>query len=304
MNHFAVLDVCAPDHVRAQALARELRGLGIDTRLGPLPTGPCLRFEMAQGAQRAVCLVEANRWAEVHLPGIAGLDWQAMPNDLVAGLTAIAQPLRLHDPVLGPLPWVASAPTCVLPPACPLPVIAGDAGPVWIEALEGRPPAGPATLRGDLLLQLDLQLGTLSLTPRQLRRLHRHAIVVLHRPHALAWHAGQALFHYHLHPEAITVNDIAHADLDIPPLDAPAGDGLLSRHQIADLPLSVQVHLCELPLTVAELSALEAGSVLPLPDGAYKHLQLRHAGRLLATGALVQIGDELGIALSQVPGQP
>ena len=302
MSRFPALAVCDAGQLAPQALARRLRALGVVVRLEPFPVQPCLSFQLFRGDEAAVCHVPASAWAEHHLPDLAGLDWAGMTPAVVAGLTGVERPLHLCHAALQydrALPSAAPGPHA----GQLLPVVTGEEGPVWIERVGWRLPATRAHLRGDIALYVDLQLGAVRLSTRQLRRLRRGDIVQLPMPVPRAYCAAHPLFDFHLHPDSITVSDLALSDDTTPsPHSLHADDDAPCVRDLADLPLTLQVQLGELSLSVAELSTLTAGSVLPLPADAYRRLQLRYGGQRVATGELVQIGDALGVQLTQVPG--
>ncbi len=102
-----------------------------------------------------------------------------------------------------------------------------------------------------------------------------------------------------------------------PPADAPAAhpvnlqelppprtagsrllDGNLSI--ISGVKVKVEVVVGEAELTVGELFALEAGSVVGLEQLLDAPLAVRLDGRTVARGTLVVVGDHFGIRISEV----
>lgn len=66
--------------------------------------------------------------------------------------------------------------------------------------------------------------------------------------------------------------------------------------------LSLDFELVRLTLTLAELEQLQAGSVIPLPDTLDDAtVTVRTAGRAIARGRLVAMGDTLGVQLTELP---
>ncbi len=293
-----------PDHreLECQTLARQLAAHGIEAPLRPLPPVACLRFRLNRPGGTAICRVEATGWAGRHLPDLAGLDWQGMGATTIYGLTAQPLPLHFEHPALAydqgePLPPLEHAGT----PA--LPMVRSKEGPVWLERMDWSLPAVPASLAllPDFRLCLRLQLGRIHIAVRRLQRLQPGDILLLAHMSPQAWRGNRALFDIDLHPETMTVTTIPATDDTRTTDHVPQGGGTSDLIDLAGLTLSLDVSLGQLELTLAELSALQAGTVLPLPDSAYQRIQLLHEGRTVATGELVQIGERLGVQLAQVP---
>jgi flagellar motor switch/type III secretory pathway protein FliN len=76
------------------------------------------------------------------------------------------------------------------------------------------------------------------------------------------------------------------------------GEARLESIELASLPIALDITLCQLSLSLAELAELRVGSVLNLPEQAYRRVKLQHQGHTLATGELVQIGDTLGVQIN------
>ncbi|MGY8564895.1 FliM/FliN family flagellar motor switch protein [Paracidovorax citrulli] len=114
-------------------------------------------------------------------------------------------------------------------------------------------------------------------------------------------HDGQA-------PEAsatATASPVQAAPLDYRqrrPILTPFATG--TGIDIRRLPVTVDVVLCQLQQSIAELDGLQPGTVFNLPHDAWKQLQLRVNGQVVARGELVQVGDQLGVQLAQAPVLP
>ncbi len=300
MSRFPLLARVEDQQVMAQTLASALARHGIAATVEPLPVTPCLSFRLAQpGGGSVICHLDAACWASVHLPDLAGLDWRALDDTTLAGLSTVDLPLRFNDPALA---YYRATPLGRAAPAAGvLPVVQAQEGPVWIGSLQGPLPAAPGinALRADLSVTLSLQMGHVRLPAKRLYQLRRGDIVLLTEMAVRACLGQRALFDYVLHEDSITVNQLEHPDIDT--LSPMSSDDPPPALDVGDLPLRLQVELCELTLSVAELSALRSGSILPLPPRAYQQVTLRQAGARIAVGELVQVGDELGIQLTQVP---
>lgn len=305
-QRFPSLAVVDPQALHVQTLLQSLHRSGVRSVASLPPATACLRFQLISGALRMTCRVEANAWAAVHLPELGGFDWSAMAPQVLAGLTALARPLEFVDAVLDyatarPLP-----PDNPGPAPGPLPHVLAAEGDVWIESLTGPLPAArqPLPLPVGLKVPIRLQLGEVSITPRRLRRLRSTDIVLIPAPVLRAWRGTCPLFDFTLDTDAFTVT-IVHSpfdpDLDVPDPGLHADDPLLDMKGLNDLPLELHVQLCRLTLPLGELAGLREGSVVPLPEQASQQVALVHNGHRIATGTLVQVGDQLGVQLAQVP---
>lgn len=302
----ALLARIDPQTLRMQQLQQALCGCGADAHISPLPSSPCLRFQLVSARGAMVCHVDANAWAAVHLPGLVGLDWTAMDPLALAGLTGVQHPLQFahgalrYDRAHG-LPASTAAPEVRA-----LPTVPAAEGAVWIESWTAplpRPTQAPR-LPAALALPLRLQLGATAVTLRQLRRLRGGDIVLLSDPAARAWRGRRPLFDSHLQTDSLlvtTVHSPPHAGLATPGSPLQSDDPMLDVADLQDLPLELQVLLCRLELSLGELAGLQEGSVVTLPEQAIERVQLLHNGRPLVTGELVQVGDRLGVKLAQVP---
>lgn len=285
----------------------------------PLPQGAgLLRFEWRFGGGRLQALRSTDDWARQHLPELPGLAWSAIDADTAAALFNRSAALgafgiaqldaaaprfcqRLQAPVMG----AANAADTGLP------CLATDAGPLWIEQLQlDAAPLSPAeSLAADLPLAVTLQLGSCSLPAGRLQRLSAGDVVLLDTAMGIARRGAHRLFSFHLQPDSLLVNDIfddfadttAGADAAHLAVTAAASDGAApaATLDLAALPVRLQVLLGELPLTLAELGALRAGSSLALPAHAQCQVRLQVEGHCVAQGELVQVGDGLGIQIQQ-----
>lgn len=284
-----------------QALVRRLLAHGVVAALQPSPPTRCLRFRLGRPDGEAICRVDAGTWAVALLPELTGLDWKGMDDGTIFGLTAQPRPLRLDHPGLDythaePLPPVQGDASTVLP------MIQSEEGPVWIEHMDWTLPftREPLALSADLRLLVRLQLGRLRIAGRRMRRLRCGDILLLRNPAPRAWRGDRALFDFNLHPESIIVHTISPFDDTAAIGSGQAGGNPDAMPDLADIPLNLDVSLGELHLCLGELSTLQAGTVLPLPEQAYQRVQLLHGSQLVATGELVQVGDRLGVQLTRV----
>lgn len=69
---------------------------------------------------------------------------------------------------------------------------------------------------------------------------------------------------------------------------------------LSELPVKLEFVLGELTLSLAALNAFIEGQVLPLESTALSNVEVRVAGKCIAVGELVQLGDRLGVELREV----
>jgi flagellar motor switch protein FliN/FliY len=106
---------------------------------------------------------------------------------------------------------------------------------------------------------------------------------------------------------AATGGDNEIASAQVVSLREPAGgeatgpkllDGNLAL--ISGVKVKVEVLVGDAELTVAELFALQKGSVVPLQQLHHAPLTVRLDGKSIATGKLVVVGDNFGISITDV----
>lgn len=67
---------------------------------------------------------------------------------------------------------------------------------------------------------------------------------------------------------------------------------------IEKLDVSVEAFLGGASITIADLNALKAGSVLKLDASLSDHVEVRVNGVLIALGELVAVGDKFGVRIA------
>lgn len=275
--------------------------------------GAMLKFSIAGDHLELTALVAAESWGPSHWPALAGLAWSELSTLAVLEHflphTAL---LELEEPTLQGmqvdlLGIQTASPNDATQPS---PALRSAQGHVWIEHARCVGPVTPhQAVLPHLVVQLDLHIGRLSLPLRRLRALAPGAVLLLYAlaPVARIGRTSVCAFDFTL--EAFTVTDtfnFLEDDADPAPsiADAAPHKALAQPKQALDvsrLPVTVEVVLCRLPQTVADLAALQPGAVFTLPEGSWKTLQLRVHGQHIARGELVQIGDQLGVQLHQAP---
>ncbi|MBS2028583.1 MAG: FliM/FliN family flagellar motor switch protein [Deltaproteobacteria bacterium] len=89
----------------------------------------------------------------------------------------------------------------------------------------------------------------------------------------------------HIGPDAFTVAAL-HTE--------PAMNDATTIQKAPELPVEVEVELCKVRLTVAELGALQVGGVIPLRVGAGEPVALKLGDAVVAIAELVEIEGEIG----------
>ena len=74
----------------------------------------------------------------------------------------------------------------------------------------------------------------------------------------------------------------------------------ISQELVQGLRVSLEARLGEAPMTVEELMALKAGSVVTLETGLADHLDLYLNGTLVARGEIVAVGDKFGVRIVEI----
>jgi type III secretion system YscQ/HrcQ family protein len=289
--------------------------MGITPDQQPLPTrGAMLRFDVSGRGGVLRLAVAADQWCPAMLPAMGGLAWSELVdrNALACWLPErplldiAAEPFHgaqvtLQDVVpINALAMGQGAQPC-LPTA---------QGPAWIEhagCAAATPLAAP--LRA-LRVRTDLGIARLCLPLHRLRGLAPGAVLLLDQLLPVARTGGRRLYSFDFTLETISVNtpfdflDDDDGSAEIAP-SAPAPTAATAPGiDIKRLPVNVDVVLCQLQHAVGELDGLQPGTVFHLPADAWKQLQLRVNGQLIARGELVQVGDQLGVQLAQAPVLP
>ena len=85
---------------------------------------------------------------------------------------------------------------------------------------------------------------------------------------------------------------------------APAPDRPRALDLLGDVDMEVTVQLGVVRMSIRELLALQAGSVVELDRAAGAAVDVLVNGRLLAKGDVVVIDEELGVRITEIVGQP
>lgn len=303
-NPFPLLRRLCPERLRVQRQYQWLRRQRVDVRLQPLPGLPCLRFQLQGVSGSLACRVQVHDWAAHHLPGLQGLDWSQMDHAQLSGLCDMPTPvpwdipaLEYHDArFLGLVTAPDDAPAH--------PQVQSWLGPAWIEQIDGQWPEHGAAIEvtGFERLPIALRIGRIQSTPRRLRRLRQGDILLLPHAHPQAWRANRCLFDFLLQPDTLLVTTLHPTEADQPHHAHETAESLpYPRLDLSSLPLTLEVVLATVQMSLAELADLCEGATVPLPDQAHCQVRIEHNGHCVARGELVQVGTTLGVQLAQTP---
>lgn len=300
----AVLQTVASETVAGQYLCRRLRLHGVHARLTRAPAVPCLRFRLSRSDGELIGRVPVSSWAAHHLPHLPGLDWCSLEPAQLHGLCNMDAPIRFNAPGLE----YAFAELVSLDVKH-----VDDIRYAEIDAVEGKVQLERLDwtleervelkdLPSTLALPLRMRLARVRMPMRQLIRLQSGDIVLLPQLQPQAWRGPRRLFDFRITPEAFIVNQIHFPSHDeVQASAAGPADTAPSVRDLADLPLTLDVQLCQLDMPLAEIMMLQSGSTLVLPEQSFRAVRILHNGHCLIRGTLVQVGETLGVELTQAP---
>lgn len=309
--------VLGADRAAVAATLADCARAGLAPAWQPLPTrGVMLRFQVTGRSGALRLALAAEHWCPAMLPELAGLAWSELVD--AQALACWLPEQRLLD-----IPGAPDAEVrlCEVVPVSalalgdgPQPCLPTAQGPAWIEQIDAAPSSALAPVTRALRLPVELGIARLQLPLHRLRTLAPGAVVLLDQLAPVARTARRRLYAFDFTLETISVNtpfdflddEDATADLAVPaaPEPAPSGTATATGIDIRRLPVTVDVVLCQLQQSIAELDGLQPGTVFNLPHDAWKQLQLRVNGQVVARGELVQVGDQLGVQLAQTPVLP
>lgn len=259
-----------------------------------LPQCACLRLQFNAPDGEVQVLVEANGWAKTNCAPLEGSAWNLIPAQTLRELVAHCSAIEALPPVLAG----DSAAVCLglVNPLTDdvLPTLQGPLGTAWIVSIERD--AGAASRAGNPLngsaLSLELRLASLSLGPEVVAALACNDVLRLGGMpmRGSAWLGGHLTHTFIFKDNHVEFDsDLLLQQTSVAPAEQQRNDSLGS------LSITLDVVLAHLPITLNSLQTLGKGSVLELPPSAQLNVRIRDAGRLLAIGELVQIGDQLGV---------
>ncbi|MFG3449023.1 type III secretion system cytoplasmic ring protein SctQ [Stenotrophomonas sp. NPDC047960] len=310
--------VTAAAAAQAATLAACARA-GITPAWEPLPArGAMLRFDVSGQGGALRLAVAADQWCPAMLPALASLAWSELVDH--AALACWLPDRPLLDIAAAPFHAAQASLREVVPVNAlgfgkgPQPCLPTAQGMAWIEHAESAAGASlaPTTLR--LRVPVEVGIARLCLPLHRLRRLAPGAVLLLDLLQPVARSGARRLYSFDFTLETISVNtpfdflddDDGCADItpSAPPAAETANPASSPGIDIKRLPVNVDVVLCQLQHAIGELDGLQPGTVFNLPADAWKQLQLRVNGQVIARGELVQVGEQLGVQLAQAPVLP
>jgi type III secretion protein Q len=300
------------------AVAAACARMGLVPHQQALPArGAMLRFDVTAAVGTLGLAVAADDWCPAMLPELADLAWSELIDRATLACWLPGRPLLdvLADGMTG-----AHVSLCDVVPVTALkhdtlfqPTLQTAQGRAWIlhaSPSDHLPPQGQAL---HLRLPVDLAVARFSLPLQRLRTLSPGAVVLVDQLLPVARSGRHRLYTFDFTLETISVtttfdflDDEDDADLGVAASSLPSAAAAASPAgiDVARLPIAVDVVLCQLQQSVGDLAALQPGTVFDLPPDAWKQLQLRVNGQVVARGELVQVGEQLGIQLHQAPLLP
>ena len=301
----------------AQArIAGDCARRGIALAWGAPPTqGAMLRFDVSGSFGSLRLAVAAADWCPQMLPALSGVAWsELVDRDTLACWLPDTPLLQLNQPALMDADVVLHdvvPADQLLSTRQPRAFLATAQGAAWIEHAELAPQLHATDAAGALTLPVDLEVARISLPLQRVRTLAPGSVLLLTQFLPIARHGTRHLYSFDFTLETVSVNtpfDFAEEDVDAAGFDAmppvPAAPTMPSGLDVARLPVTVEVVLCQLQQRVGDLAALQPGTVFNLPPDAWTQLQLRVNGQTIARGELVQVGEQLGVQLHQAPVLP
>ncbi|WP_421569843.1 FliM/FliN family flagellar motor switch protein [Stenotrophomonas sp. PD6] len=300
------------------AVSASCARMGLTPQHQALPArGAMLRFDVSAAVGELRLAVAADDWCPTMLPELAELAWSELIDRATLACWLPERPLL--DMPAGGFADARISLCDVVPVAAlnydsiPRPTLQTAQGPAWI--LHASPcanlPLQGHTLR--LRMPVDLAVARFTLPLQRLRTLAPGAVVLVDQLLPVARSGRHRLYTFDFTLETISVttsfdflDEEDDADLGVAPSALPPAGAAVTAAgiDVARLPITVDVVLCQLQQSVADLAALQPGTVFDLPPDAWKQLQLRVNGQLVARGELVQVGEQLGIQLHQAPLLP
>ncbi len=311
-RHWPFAALTEADVAQARVAAESAR-LGLRLEWGVLPEqGAMLRFDVSGPFGALQLAVAADDWCPQMLPALEDLAWsELVDRDTLARWLPDVRLLDFTDPVLAgsqvTLREVVPA-SLMARSRQPQPRLTSAQGAAWIEQADVVPHLRATDAALDLCVPVELEVARLTLPLPRLRSLSPGSVLLLEQFQPIARHRAQRLYTFDFTLETVSVNTPFDFDEDdgdtagfdpLPAAGAPASapPGL----DVARLPVTVEVVLCQLQQRVGDLAALQPGTVFNLPPDAWTQLQLRVNGQTIARGELVQVGEQLGVQLHQAP---
>ncbi|WP_164273892.1 FliM/FliN family flagellar motor switch protein [Stenotrophomonas sp. B1-1] len=297
MNHeITMLRTLDPEQHRQGSVLQWIARHGAEHDEQPLAQVAHLRLQLPCAGGTAQVLVEANRWASTCLPALEGSAWNLLPLHALQTLVATSTALPLLPPDLGRAGQITCIGVTTPDAGHVLPVVQGAMGPAWIESIQGDGAAMCTTASPGRTVEIsvELRLAQLHLAPAAIAALDCNDVLRLGPLPACGtvWLGGNLIHTFKFKESHVEIDSnllIDGAREEAAPQDNGATLGSLS--------ITLDVVLAHVPITLNGLQGLCKGSVLELPASAHLNVRVRDAGRLLAVGELVQIGDQLGVHL-------
>ncbi|WP_433739474.1 FliM/FliN family flagellar motor switch protein [Pseudomonas putida] len=296
MSALKLRRVDAQAHACAQAVQRWRRagvGAGSASLQGPRDY---LHFHAQGDGGGWQGLIVARDWLHHSLPQLQSLLKIECPlASIVELFRAVPRPLRLevqelHYRGVGDVELVEPAQL----PTDDLPWLDTAQGRVWLTRLPAHRTAHAATVDdswlGDLPLRLELVLGISHLGRGRRIRLNEGDVLRITQRTQQCWLARRCLGVFTITEEGLhmqsTVADADGQDTSVPDLSS--------------VPVRLEFVLATHEISLATLSQIIDGQLIPLAQEAAHRIEIRANGKPVARGELVQLDDQLGVELLEV----
>jgi type III secretion system YscQ/HrcQ family protein len=294
------------DRLVQEAAFRRCQAMGWHVSWEQLPAQLTLsRFRQSSAFGQLQCLVPTGQWAALHWPQLPGLAWDALDETSARKLLDVPPqgPIAVEWLEHGQTRWLQQVPATALAGA-PLPCLHTVHGPVWVEQLDVHATdwVAPVNVLAPVPIVVLYRLGQQSLALAQLQGLRVGDVVLIAqiRPQAVVDRHPLFSFVYQEGQMIISEFESPIAPGDTPaPLHEPFSASPIVGLDVAALPMTVDVILCQLTHTVAELAQMQPGSTVTLSEDAHRKVELRVHGQRVARGELVRVGEGLGVQIDE-----
>lgn len=259
-------------------------------------TGRMLRGAVAQaGGRRALRSLRDPD----HVARTVDVAWNAA---LQAFETQTGAPIRCISaaPLMGPAPVVGpDALALTLKTANGGGVLRCETPQALMAALRNVPLPRLGGRAHQIRTPLSFEIATCDLTVSDMRHLGTADVLIPNRPVVPhignvvfgRWRAAARIEAGHLHiEEDLQMDDISEAGSTDPQGPCP----------VDDVTVTLRIEAARLDLSIAALSALHAGQVIDLPDMSPDDVAILANGQTIARGALVQIGETVGVQITRL----
>lgn len=234
------------------------------------------------------------------------MQWSMLINHVAMNLTIDSSTIQWAPPLSMSAPYTTTDNNLYLAINCqsdneltPINLYISAEPQTLTELIQALPDALPALAADHMLQPAQLQLGKTRLNKQLLSSIslgdillfdecyfteQRLKLLVNQQPIAwLSLDGQQAMIEQMMH------TDLEQSQADNSPVNT-----------LEDIPITVSIEVGELELTLAELQQLQPGQILNLTSLTTEQVNIKANGRLIGTGSLVTICDQLGLQVQSL----